>query len=157
MEDTGGLLQLFHSILRWLVLISVGISGIVALKGYLQKTPIIVWERSLTILAMVVCHIQLLIGGGLYAMKFKTYDAVTARGNQSWMGDTVRRFWKFEHIGGMVVAIALITVGRVLSKRAQEESKKQRHIVVFYGIGLLLILVSIPWPFREAFRSFGWL
>ncbi len=155
MEDTGGLLQLFHSILRWLVLISVGISGIVALKGYLQKTPIIVWERSLTILAMVVCHIQLLIGGGLYAMKFKTYDAVTARGNQSWMGDTVRRFWKFEHIGMMVLAIALVTIGRMVSKRAKTEQGKQLRIAIFYLLALVIMLMMIPWPFTAIGKAQG--
>ena len=155
MEDTGGLLQLFHSILRWLVLLSVGISGIVALKGYLRKAPIIVWERSLTILAMVVCHIQLVIGAGLYAMKFKTYDAITARGNQSWMGDTVRRFWKFEHIGMMVLAIALVTIGRMVSKRATTERGKQLRIAIFYLLALLIMLMMIPWPFTAIGKAQG--
>ena len=149
MEDTGGLLQLFHSILRWLVLISVGISGIVALKGYLQKTPIIVWERSLTILAMVVCHIQLLIGGGLYAMKFKTYSLLSNQGHQTVMTNAVIRYWKMEHIAGMILAIALVTIGRSLSKKATTEPGKQLRIAIFYLIALLIFLVMIPWPFRE--------
>lgn len=149
MDDTGGILQLFHSILRWLVLLSVSVSGIVALKGYLRKDPIIVWERSLTILAMVLCHVQLVIGLALYGLKFKTYDAITARGNQSWMGDTVRRFWKFEHIGMMILAIALVTIGRILSKRAKTEPGKQLRIAVFYLLALLIMLVMIPWPFTK--------
>jgi hypothetical protein len=145
--DTG-FLSFFHSLLRYAVLIALLFAFIVNLRGMLAKRPILVGERTVTILAMVLCHVQLVLGLILYFMNLSAINQ---------MVDPYKRFWKFEHIGGMVVAIALITVGRVLSKRAQEESKKQRHIVVFYGIGLLLILVSIPWPFREAFRSLGWL
>ena len=145
--DTG-FLSFFHSLLRYAVLIALVFAFIVNLRGMLAKRPILVGERMVTIIAMVLCHVQLVLGLILYFMNLSAINQ---------MMDPYKRFWKFEHIGGMVVAIALITVGRVLSKRAQEESKKQRHIVVFYGIGLLLILVSIPWPFREAFRSFGWL
>jgi hypothetical protein len=144
----SGFLSFFHSLLRYAVLIALLFAFIVNLRGMLAKRPILVGERMVTILAMVLCHVQLVLGLILYFMNLSAINQ---------MVDPYKRFWKFEHIGGMVVAIALITVGRVLSKRAQEESKKQRHIVVFYGIGLLLILVSIPWPFREAFRSFGWL
>ena len=144
----SGFLSFFHSLLRYAVLIALLFAFIVNLRGMLAKRPILVGERMVTIIAMVLCHVQLVLGLLLYFMNLSAINQ---------MVDPYKRFWKFEHIGGMVVAIALITVGRVLSKRAQEESKKQRHIVVFYGIGLLLILVSIPWPFREAFRSFGWL
>ena len=158
MDDTGGIIQLFHSILRWLVLLSVGGAGIIALKGYLRRDPIFVWERTLTIVAMVICHIQLVIGLGLYAMKFKTYEPITARGNESWMSENVRRFWKFEHIGMMVLAIALVTIGRMLSKRAQTEPGKQLRIAIFYLLALLIMLLMIPWPFTGVgqAQAIGW-
>ena len=155
MNDSTGFLLLLHSILRWLVLLSVATAGIVALRGYLAKAPIIVWERSVAILAMVLCHVQLLLGLVLYAMKFKTYDAVTARGNQSWMGDTVRRFWKFEHIGMMVLAIALVTIGRMVSKRAKTEQGKQLRIAIFYLLALVIMLMMIPWPFTAIGKAQG--
>lgn len=158
MDDTSSILQLFHSIARWLVLLSVGGAGIVALKGYLRKDPIIVWERMLTILAMVLCHIQLLIGLALYGMKFKNYDAITARGNESWMSETVRRFWKFEHISMMIVAIALVTIGRMVSKRAKTEPGKQLRVAIFYLLALLIMLLMIPWPFTAIGKAqaIGW-
>jgi hypothetical protein len=157
MENTGGLLELFHSILRWLVLLSVGTAGIVALKGYLRKDPIIVWERSLTILAMVICHIQLAVGLALYGLRFKTYETLWM-GNQSWMGATVRRFWKFEHISMMVLAIALVTIGRMASKRAHTERGKQLCVAIFYLLGLLIMLMMIPWPFTAIGKAqaIGW-
>ena len=156
MDDTSGIMQLFHSIVRWLVLLSVGGAGVIALKGYLRRDPIIVWERSLTILAMVICHIQLVIGLVLYATKFKDYDlAVTARGHQSWLSDTVRRFYKFEHIGMMILAIALVTTGRMVSKQATTERGKQLRIAIFYLLGLLIMLMMIPWPFTDVGRERG--
>jgi len=157
MADTGGILQLFHSILRWLVLLSVSTAGFVALKGYLRKDPIIVWERTLTILAMVLCHVQLVVGLALYAIRFKTYESVWM-GNQSWMGDTVRRFWKFEHISMMILAIALVTIGRMVSKRATTEPGKQLRIAIFYLLGLLIMLLMIPWPFTRIgqTQAIGW-
>ncbi|HNA33447.1 MAG TPA: hypothetical protein PL106_10030, partial [Flavobacteriales bacterium] len=57
----ASLLSLFHSILRWLILLSVSVAGFAALIGYLRKAPIIVWERSVAIIAMVLCHVQLVL------------------------------------------------------------------------------------------------
>jgi hypothetical protein len=159
MEDTGGLLQLLHSILRWFVLLSVGISGIVALKGYLRKDSIIVWERSLTILAMVVCHVQLAIGLALYAIRFKRYDSpVNWMGDQTMLGESVRRYWKFEHIGVMLLAIALVTIGRMTSKRATTEPGKQLRVAIFYLLALVIMLMMIPWPFTAIgkVQGIGW-
>ncbi|MBP7409686.1 MAG: hypothetical protein KA941_13090 [Flavobacteriales bacterium] len=144
----SGFLPFFHSLLRYAVLLTVLYAFLVNLRGVLQQRPILTGERAVTILAMVLCHVQLVIGGILYAMDYQMIDK---------MADPYRRFWKFEHISMMVLAILLITVGRMLSKRATNERTKQMRIVVFYGIGLLLILVAIPWPFRDEFRSLGWL
>jgi len=48
----------------------------------------------------------------------------------------------------MIIAIALITIGFSLSKRAQESITKFKRVAVFYLLGLIIILSSIPWPFR---------
>ena len=68
-----------------------------------------------------------------------------------------QRFWKFEHIGTMVVAIVLITLGRVLAKRAKEERRKQLLVGVFFLLALVLILWAIPWPFTEIGHGREWL
>ena len=155
MDDGTGILLLFHSILRWLVLLSVGAAGIIALRSYLSKQPIIVWERSLTIMAMVLCHVQLLLGLILYAIKFRSYSPVSNKGNLSPLSDTVIRYWRYEHIGMMILAIALVTVGRILSKKATTEPGKQIRIAIFYLIALAVFLFSIPWPFTEIGQAQG--
>ncbi|MBK7295511.1 MAG: hypothetical protein IPI91_02080 [Flavobacteriales bacterium] len=73
-------------------------------------------------------------------------------------GSDMLRFWKMEHIGTMIVAVALITIGRVLSKKTNTESSKQLRIAVFYLIGLLLMFAMIPWPFMAKFNHmYQWL
>ncbi len=73
----------------------------------------------------------------------------------SHMKVTILRFFAVEHTLGMVIAIALITIGYSKSKKAETDEKKFGKIGVFYLIALILILVSIPWPFRTALGA-GW-
>jgi hypothetical protein len=95
-----------------------------------------------------VAHIQLFLGLALYIMR-GWYQAESA--------SRIGRFWKFEHIGMMVLAVILITVGRVLSKKARTEYKKQLYIAIFFLIALLLMFMAIPWPFRETGYGRGWI
>jgi hypothetical protein len=60
------------------------------------------------------------------------------------MKETVLRFYLVEHISLMIVAIILITVGYSKAKKAAS----WKPVFTYYLIGLILILASIPWPFR---------
>ena len=71
------------------------------------------------------------------------------------MKDAVMRFWLVEHLTGMLIGIALITVGRIAAKKAATDQAKFKKIAVFFTLGLLVILATIPWPFREALGR-GW-
>jgi hypothetical protein len=50
-----------------------------------------------------------------------------------------------EHPFGMLIAIALLHVGR---SRARKADSLRRHKVsaIFYGLALAAIVASIPWP-----------
>jgi hypothetical protein len=147
------LLGFFHSLLRYGVLLTVGVAGVAALRGYLNKGPIIVWERTAAIVAMALCHAQLVIGLALYMMRWnKLHKNFAAEPNSP-----IFRFWKFEHIGTMIVAILLVTLGRMLSKRARTEQGKQLRVAVFYLIALVLMLWATPWPFTAVGLGRGWL
>ncbi len=65
------------------------------------------------------------------------------------MKDSVMRFFAVEHILMMLIALVLITMGHVKAKKSTESSAKFKHIIVFFGIALILILAAIPWPFRD--------
>jgi hypothetical protein len=61
------------------------------------------------------------------------------------MKDPTLRFWAVEHVVGMVIGLALVHIGRV---RARKTDSLRRHRVaaIFFGLALLLIFASIPWP-----------
>jgi hypothetical protein len=140
------MLLFFHSLFRYVVLVLLVASVFFAFKGIIANTPILIGERKAFIFTMVACHIQLAMGFILYWARFNTYGS-----------NDIGRFWKFEHMGTMTIAILLITLGRTFSKRAKAERKKQLMIGVFYLIGLLLILSMIPWPGTAAGLNRGWL
>lgn len=61
------------------------------------------------------------------------------------MKDPILRFWGVEHTVGMIIGIALAHIGRA---RARKTDSLRRHRVaaIFFGLALLVILASIPWP-----------
>jgi len=43
----------------------------------------------------------------------------------------------------MLIVIALITIGRVSSKKKLNDIQKHKTVAVYYGISLILILVTV--------------
>lgn len=64
------------------------------------------------------------------------------------MGDTALRFKYVEHPTTMLLGAVLITIGNAKSKRQETAKNKAKSIVIWFGIGLLLIALRFPW---EAF------
>ena len=60
------------------------------------------------------------------------------------MKDPAIRLTSMEHPLINIVALALITIGWSKHKKVANSLKFQK-IMVFYGLGLLLILIRIPW------------
>jgi hypothetical protein len=58
------------------------------------------------------------------------------------------RFFTVEHALIMIIAWILVHVGRSSVKRAVTDTSKHKKMLVFFGLAFLLILASIPWPFR---------
>jgi uncharacterized membrane protein len=57
----------------------------------------------------------------------------------------VNRFYLVEHFLGMVIAIALVTIGHSKAKKQSESWAKHKLIFTYYTVALILILISIPW------------
>ncbi len=146
MENT--FLVFVHSLLRYGVLLTVAAAGLLHLRGWLAQKPLLNGERTLSIWAVIFCHIQLVTGLILYLLNWNAYAK---------MGGAMGRFWKMEHLGVMILAVALVTIGRISSKRAKDERIKQKRIAIYYLIALVLILLAIPWPFREVGHGRGWI
>jgi uncharacterized membrane protein len=51
-----------------------------------------------------------------------------------------------EHLLGMVIAIVLVHAGRVRIRKAVEPARKHRLAMIFFGIAMVLVIISTPWP-----------
>lgn len=145
-----GLLHL-HSFLRWVGLLLMVITIADSLMRIYR--PFLNSERKLGLITMIILHTQLLIGIALYFVSPLIANAVES-GNI--MKDPVNRFYLVEHFLGMVIAIALVTVGHSKAKKQSESWAKHKLIFSYYTIALILILISIPWPFRMVGEGRGW-
>ena len=134
-----------HSGLRWIALSLILLAIINAAKSqtsgkYLKK------DKMINLFAMIMLHMQLLIGLGLFFMNEKSKVSY----GEDWMSDSLFRFFGLEHVLGMLIAITIVTIGRKKAEKLTGTRDKHRKIMVTYTIGLILIAASIPWPFREA-------
>ena len=129
-----------HSGLRWIVLILLFAAVAVAIGKWQGRSGYTEGNRKLYLFTLIAVHTQLLIGLVLYFISPKVDFGL--------ISEKLYRFYTVEHTAGMLIAIVLITIGYSRSKRATDAVKKQRLVGIFYGLGLVLILTSIPWPFR---------
>ena len=130
-----------HSGLRWvaIILLLLAIINAFTSKTFEKK------HKMINLFTMITLHTQLIIGLVQYFItsgKVKFFDG--------WMKEAAFRFYGMEHLAGMLIAIVLITVGYSKSKRGTTDSEKFKPIKLFYLIGFILIIASIPWPFRTA-------
>lgn len=134
------LVLLVHSWLRWAVL-AAGLAA--ALGGRSRNDTAGKWF-------IILLDVQLLLGLLLYfVLSPFTKEALADFGGA--MGNSQLRFFAVEHVFGMVIGTALAHVGRKKISRAPIE-RRGRLALIFYGLALLAILASIPWPGMPAGR-----
>ncbi|PCH76723.1 MAG: hypothetical protein COB98_05320 [Flavobacteriaceae bacterium] len=133
-----------HSYWAYLVLIMLVIAFVNALTGLLSKRTFESKDLRLPLFALIVSHIQLIIGLGWYFMS-PWFQALKANGMGETMGNSTARFMAVEHPIMMILAIVLITIGFSKHKKKTSDTAKFKTITIFYGIALLLILARIPW------------
>ncbi len=134
-----------HSILRWAVLLF-GLYAITkSARGVLYKQDYTPNHNMAATLFIASVHLQVVLGLFLYVAR--GWAGNLAKMGEI-MGNTTQRFWTVEHFVGMLLAAVLIQIGRTKSKKATEAPKKHKLALIFFSIGMLLILAQIPWPFR---------
>ena len=100
-------------------------------------------DLRISLFGLIFSHIQLLIGLILYFVS-PWFDQWAAIG-MGVMKDAQARLYLVEHPITNILAIILITIGWSMHKRQSESSKKFLRIILFYSLGLLLLLSRIPW------------
>jgi hypothetical protein len=138
-------LTFYHSIIRWLVLVSLIFSIYKAYKGYFSKSVFTKTDNSIKHWTATIAHIQLVIGIILYSQS-PLINYFWKNFKES-LQDFDTLFFGLIHILLMLTAIIIITIGSALSKRKTTDQDKFKTMLVWFSIALLLILIAIPWPF----------
>ena len=130
-----------HSGLRWLVLLSFVIALIFLFQAaFYHKNA--KSARLFAQITLVFSHLQLVLGLVLYFISPKVIFAASS------MKYLVSRFYLVEHLTLMLVAIVFMTIYYVKLKNRIVEPKFAKRLFYVYLSTLVLILISIPWPFR---------
>jgi hypothetical protein len=113
-------------------------------------------DKKIGLFAMIACDITLVIG--IYQWLTGPYGLNTIKnlGMKAVMADKVYRFFAIEHLTGMIIAIALVHIGKSYAKKNIPDAAKHKKTLLFFGLALLVILISVPWPFRVAGAGRGW-
>lgn len=135
-----GIVLAIHSLLRWGVL-AAGVAAVV--RGGARGSSAGRWFT-------ILLDVQMVLGLLLYFV-LSPFTRAALGDFSGAMKNPQLRFFAVEHVFGMVIALALAHIGSRKIARAPEE-RKGKLALIFYGLALVAILVSIPWPGLPAGR-----
>lgn len=146
-----------HSLVRWLVLTALLLALGCAYNGLLSKRKFSRIDNAVRHWTATIAHIQLILGLWLYVIS--PFSSHFLQGFPETVHERDFRFFGMEHSLMMAVAIVLITIGSAKAKRKTTDEAKFKTMAIWYTIGLVIILGSIPWVFspftsRPNFRPF---
>ncbi len=151
--DLYNILLHAHSIGRWILLLLLLIAIFNSLVA--GQRPFIKSDNRTGLILTIVADLMLLIGIALWYWGPKGYNLIVAAGGMgNAMKDPVTRFYGVEHITGMLIAIILLHIGKAQARKPIGDKAKHNRTMLFYTLALLIILFTIPWPFRNI--AGGW-
>ena len=134
-----------HSWLRWAVLLTALVAWFRAIGGKTANRPWTPQDDLWGLLLTISVDLQLLVGLVLYAF-LSPITRIAVRNFAAAMQIPAARFFSVEHVVGMIIGIALIHVGRVKIRKTAEPRRKHTLAMIFFGVALVVIIISIPWP-----------
>ena len=139
-----------HSYLRWAVLIF-GLYLVVRAFMDLRANPAGKDASKRLRQFVMLFDVQVIVGVLLYA----AFSPVVHQAMQNFghaMKTTALRFWAVEHPTVMFLSLVLAHVANFKVKRAGDPRARNRAVLIYLGIAVLLMLVMTPWPFGQTHR-----
>lgn len=136
-----GTIKFLHSYWAYLVLLVVVLATINSIIGMLTKKEFGAKDFRIALFALIVTHIQLLIGIVLYVFANNFGDVEVGE----IMKNATLRLKNVEHPLLMVIAIALLTIGYSKHKNKRTSSAKFKTLAIPYALALVAMLAMIPW------------
>ena len=143
------ILVTLHSLNRFVLLILLLVVIVKSLIGWLNKSPFEKADDTLSLFLFISTHTQLLLG----LILFFVSPIVIFSGAS--MKDSVARYWLVEHSTGMLIAIVIISMARIQSKKLADSSAKFKKLFTFNIAALAIILANIAMSHR-GFFSVSW-
>jgi hypothetical protein len=144
-----GLLDL-HNLMRWLVLLFGLLTFFWSMSGMNSGKTFAPRNKRIALFFLISCDIQLLLGLALYFLGPWGIKNIQNMGMAAVMKDSVSRFFAIEHTIGMLIAIIFVHIGYSAAKKDIPDAAKFKKLFWFTTIALLIMIITIPWPFREA-------
>ena len=119
-----------HSLLRYILLVLILVSIVKSFSGWLGKKQYLPGDKKVALFTLISAHLQLVIGLILYCISPTV--KVGMANMSATMKDATLRFWAVEHIGMMMTAIVLITLGYSLAKRGKDDETKHKRVAIFF-------------------------
>jgi hypothetical protein len=136
-----------HSILRWLVILGVIYTLYRAYSGLINKRVFSSADSNTRKYTVISAHIQLVIGLIMYFTSPLTQYFIS--NFKAAVPVKELRFYGMEHSITMIIAIILVTVGSVISKKKTTDASKFKALAIWFTIALILMLLMTPWPFSN--------
>jgi hypothetical protein len=143
-----------HSVGRWIVLLLLLIAIFNSLVA--GQRPFIKSDARTGTMLVIFTDLMLLIGIALWFLGSRGYNVIKGSNMGEIMKEPTYRFFTMEHTVGMLIAIILIHVGKAQARKRISDSAKHKRTLIFYLLALLIILASIPWPFRQIGAASHW-
>ncbi len=140
-----------HNLLRYVVVILLIIAVVKSFIGWFGRKEYTAADNKVSLFLLISVHLQLVTGLVLYFISPVVETALSDFG--AAMKDPILRFWGVEHIASMVIGIAIITLGRIMAKKGRNDAAKFRRQAVYFFLGMVLILSSIPWKWAAISRD----
>ncbi|MFO7800421.1 hypothetical protein [Rhodohalobacter sp.] len=134
-------LKHLHSYLAYLLLAALVFSIIYVIIQFVGKKSFTDKVRKVTLIGFIATHLQLLIGLVLYVIS----PVGLANFSGEAMSESLSRLYILEHPLTMLIAIVLVSVGYIKAKKPGDDARRFRTVIIYYGLGLILMLSRIPW------------
>ncbi|MFZ4861043.1 hypothetical protein ACL9RF_02570 [Sphingobacterium sp. Mn56C] len=138
------ILLMFHSGVRWLLLGSLLYALFMAVKGLLLAEPFGRTAHGIRSLTVTLAHLQLMMGMLMYIKSpfvgQQAFEWPTAWPNPYF-------FFRYIHIGLMILAVVLLTIGSSKVKRTGVDSQQYRLLLLWFLAAFVVMFLAIPWPF----------
>jgi uncharacterized membrane protein (UPF0182 family) len=139
-------LEHLHNFLRWVVLLFGLLVILRSMRGMRGDKEFTGGDRKMALMLLITVDVQLLLGLALYYLK-GWLDVLTS--GADIMANKVNRFFTVEHSIGMLLAIILIHIAYSKAKSSTiSDTNKFRKLFWFTLIAFIIIIMTIPWPFR---------